>query len=57
MNNLLDEETKKIEGGALKDLTGALLNAFTSLWKAIYSFGQGAGGAIRRIASGKVCKL
>lgn len=47
---------KTIKGGAL-NLTGSLISAFTGLVKVIYSVGQDLGGAIRRISSGKVCKI
>ena len=52
-----DEEMIKVKGGALKEISGAVLNALSTIWKTIYSIGQGMGGALRRIGSGKVCKL
>ena len=52
-----DEEMVKVKGGALKSLSGAIINAISTIWKTIYSIGQGAGGALRRIGTGKVCKL
>lgn len=52
-----DEEMIKVQGGVLKSLSGAVINAISTIWKTIYSIGQGAGGALRRIGSGKVCKL
>lgn len=52
-----DEEMIKVRGGGLKSLSGAVINAISTIWKTIYSIGQGAGGALRRIGSGKVCRL
>jgi len=53
-----DEMMIKIVGGtALGKISGAIINAFSTIWKTIYGIGQGAGGAIRRIATGKVCKI
>ena len=46
-----------IGGGTLGKISGAILNSLSTIWKTIYSIGQGAGGAIRRIATGRVCKL
>ena len=52
-----DEEMINVRGGALKDITGAVLNSLSTIWKTIYGIGQGLGGALRRIGSGKVCKI
>ena len=52
-----DELMLSVKGGALKDISGAVVNAISTIWKTIYGIGQGLGGALRRIGSGKVCKL
>ena len=50
-----DEKMLNIKGGA--SLSGAIINAISTICKTIYSIGQGLGGALRRIGTGKVCKL
>lgn len=50
-----DEKMLSVVGGI--SLTGSIVNAISSLVKTIYSIGQGVGGAIRRIGTGKVCKI
>jgi len=50
-----DEQMLTIMGGV--NLNGSILNALSTVWKTIYSIGQGLGGAIRRIGTGKVCKI
>ncbi len=52
---LNDKELMVIMGGA--SISGTLVNAFTSAFKALYGFGQNFGTAIRRIASRKLCSL
>ena len=50
-----DENMLSVVGGI--KLTGTIVNAISSLVKTIYSIGQGLGGAIRSIGTGKVCKI
>lgn len=52
---LSDQELMVVLGGA--SISGTLVNAFTSAFKALYGFGQNFGSAIRRITSGKLCSL
>lgn len=52
---LKDNELMVIQGGA--SISGTLVNAFTSAFKALYGFGQNFGTAIRRITSKKLCSL
>lgn len=52
-----DKMLNIIGGSALGKISGAIINAFSTIWKTIYGIGQGAGGAIRRIATGKTCKI
>ncbi len=47
--------TKEIIGG--QSITGPIINGVVNLFKAIYNIGRGAGGSIRRIATGNVCPL
>lgn len=44
-----------ISGGL--NLTGTILNAFSTGIKTLYEFGQKVGTAIRRIRSKAICKL
>ena len=44
----------KIEGG---NISATMINYLTTTIKTIYSIGQGLGGAIRRIATKKVCQI
>ncbi len=48
-------DTKEIVGG--QSVTGAVVDGIVNLFKAIYNIGRGAGGSIRRIATGNVCPL
>lgn len=49
------EELKTIIGGATKSISGAIVNAITTMVKYVYSLGQSLGSSIRRIATRKVC--
>ena len=49
-----DVELQKVNGG---DIGATFLNYLTNAFKAIYNIGQDLGGAVRRIATGKVCPL
>ena len=53
--NMEKEELQEINGGT--SITGTLINGITSLLKTIYEVGQGLGGALRRVSSGKSCKI
>ncbi len=46
----------KIYGGGL-NITGSIINYFTVFIKTVYGIGQGLGGAVRRIATKKVCSI
>ena len=46
---------QEIIGG--QTVTGAIVDGIVNLFKAIYNIGRGAGGSIRRIATGNVCPL
>ncbi len=50
-----DEEMTKVSGG--ENITGTFLNYLSTAIKTVYGIGQGLGGAIRRIASGNVCRF
>lgn len=49
------EDLRSINGGT--DLSGSLINAFTSGIRTIMDVGRSLGTAIRRIISGNLCKL
>ena len=49
-----DSEMVKVSGG---DLGATFLNYLSTAIKTVYNIGQGLGGAIRRIASGNVCRF
>lgn len=55
MKELKENEVMKIVGGI--SISGPLINAVSTIMKTIYSIGQGVGGALRRITTGKVCKI
>ena len=55
VNKLTIEESKEVIGGA--KFSGTVINAFTSAFKVLYSFGQEFGSAIRRIRRKKLCTL
>ena len=50
-----NDEMKEVIGG--QTITGAVVDGIVNLFKAIYNIGRGAGGAVRRIATGNVCPL
>lgn len=54
-NRLSNKELLAVIGGA--SISGTLVNAFTSAFKALYGFGQNFGTAIRRITKKKLCSL
>ena len=49
-----DLEIQKLTGGSLG---ATFLNYLSTAIKVIYGIGQDVGGAVRRIATGKVCPL
>lgn len=55
MKELTKEELFSIEGGI--NISGTLLNSFSTLLKTINSLGRNLGSAIRRISSNKMCAL
>ena len=50
-----NDDMQEIIGG--QSVTGAVVDGIVNLFKAIYNIGRGAGGSIRRIATGNVCPL
>ncbi len=50
-----DNELLKVTGGS--DIGSTLLNYLSTAIKTVFDVGQQLGGAIRRIASGKICPL
>ena len=50
-----NENTQEIIGG--QNVTGPIIEGIVNLFKAIYNIGRGAGGGVRRIATGNVCPL
>ena len=44
----------KVEGGSI---SASVINYLTIAMKTVYSIGQELGGAIRRIATGKICPI
>ncbi len=54
-DRLSKQELLHIVGG--KSISGTIVNAFTSAFKTVYSFGQDFGGALRRFKSRKLCSL
>ena len=55
MKDINKNETQAIIGGASLSLTGAILNAITSLAKYVYTLGQSLGSSMRRLVTGKTC--
>lgn len=54
MNKIYNnQELMAIVGGF--NITGTIINAFTTAGKFIYSVGQALGSAIRRIGSNELC--
>ena len=50
-----DKELSMINGGS--DIGSTLLNYLSTAIKTVFDVGQQLGGAIRRIATGKICPL
>ena len=50
-----DKELYLVKGG--NDIGATILNYLSTAIKTVYDVGQQLGGAIRRIATGKVCPL
>ena len=48
-------EMRQIVGG--RSISGTVINAFSSAFRTVYSFGQDFGGSIRRIIKRKLCSL
>ncbi len=55
MTKLSKEELQKVNGGI--DLTGTLLNSFTSLIKILLETGRAVGSSLRRIEENQICPL
>lgn len=51
---LTNEELLLVRGGGI---TSTFLNSFSRLMENIYKIGQSLGSSVRRIASGKLCKM
>ena len=56
MNKLELEEMKNIVGGGLS-VSGAFLSSIKGCISVVFEVGQAVGGAIRRIASGRLCSF
>ena len=50
-----DISLDNIVGGS--NVSGTLMNAFTSIVKFIYEVGEGIGSSIRRMSEGNLCPL
>ena len=50
-----DNEMVKVTGG--ESLGATFLNYLSMAIKTVYDIGRGLGGAVRRIASGNVCRF
>ena len=55
MKILSENELTMIDGGI--NITGTLVNAFTSAAKTVLDFGRNLGSALRRIGGKKICKI
>lgn len=55
MIEIKNKELKQVEGGF--NLTAAFLTAANKIYNSIFSLGQYAGSAVRRIVYGNYCKL
>lgn len=55
VNRLSKDEMLQIVGGV--NLSGTLVNAFTSAFKTLYGFGQNFGSSLRRIIRRRMCSL
>ncbi len=51
---LNNEELLMIKGGSI---TGALIDSVTKMMEKIYDLGRSLGSSIRRLVSGKTCKI
>lgn len=56
MREIKSQEMKLYIGGGIS-LNGALLSGIRGFVSTIFEIGQTVGGAIRRIASGNLCKF
>lgn len=54
-DRLSTNELKMVVGG--RSLSGTIINAFTSAFKTVYSFGQDFGGAMRRFRKRQLCQF
>lgn len=54
MRNIEKDVLENTVGGA--SISGAILNALTTVGKFVYSMGQTFGSALRRISTRKMCK-
>ncbi len=52
---LSDKELLCVVGGA--SISGTLVNAFVSVYKTLYTFGQNFGSSIRRLVKRKLCSF
>ena len=55
MDRVDDAFLDNVVGGS--NVSGTLMNAFTSIVKFIYEVGEGIGSSIRRISEGDLCPL
>lgn len=55
VNKLSKEELQMVAGG--KSISGTVISALTSAFKALYGFGQDFGGAIRRLRKKQLCSF
>ena len=55
MDRVDDVFLDNVVGGS--NVSGTLMNAFTSIVKFIYEVGEGIGSSIRRISEGDLCPL
>ena len=56
MNRICDDRDLMLIVGGF-NITGTIINAFTSAGKFIYSLGQSLGSAIRRIGNNNICQV
>lgn len=50
-----DSELYNVSGGG--SVSATFINYLSTIFKTIYGIGQGLGGAVRRIATNKVCPV
>ena len=55
MKKLTIEEAKSIYGGG--SLSGAIVSALKGYIMNVFNIGQAVGGAVRRIATGNLCRF